>query len=98
MTDEASTLSPRRRPKGDKRARTRAKILEAARALVEERGYEQTSMQEVARRAGVSNGAVYGNFRNRDDVFAALGPTYWPRVAWNTRLCARCWFRWCPPR
>lgn len=88
MTDEAATLSPRRRPKGDKRARTRAKILEAARALVEERGYEQTSMQEVARRAGVSNGAVYGNFRNRDDVFAALGPTYWPRVSLRIELPA----------
>ena len=88
MTDEAATLSPRRRPKGDKRARTRAKILEAARALVEEKGYEQTSMQEVARRAGVSNGAVYGNFRNRDDVFAALGPTYWPRVSLRIDLPA----------
>jgi len=72
--------SPRRRPKGDKRARTRAKILEAAAQLVWEKGYEHTTMQEVARRAGVSSGAIYGNFKDREAVLAELGPTYWPRV------------------
>jgi len=80
MTSAATPPSPRRQPKGDKRARTRAKLLEVTRQLVEERGYEQTTLQEVARRAGMSNGAIYGNFKNRDDLFAALGPTYWPRV------------------
>jgi AcrR family transcriptional regulator len=80
MTTVAPSESARRRPKGDKRARTRARLLEVTRALVEEKGYERTTLQEVARRAGMSNGAVYGNFKNRDDLFAALGPTYWPRV------------------
>jgi AcrR family transcriptional regulator len=78
---QPSDSPPRRRPKGDKRQRTRAAILEAARQLVEERGYDHTTIQEVARRAGMSNGAIYGNFKNRDDLLAALGPTYWPRVA-----------------
>lgn len=80
MTSEIAADSPRRRPKGDKRARTRARLIETARQLVEEKGYDQTTLQEVARRAGLSNGAVYGNFRNREDLFAAIGPTYWPRV------------------
>lgn len=80
MDPDQQALSPRRRPKGDKRARTRATILEAARDLVREKGYDHTSVQEVARRAGVSNGALYGNFRNRDELFAALGPAYWPQV------------------
>jgi AcrR family transcriptional regulator len=80
MTSDAASSSPRRRPKGDKRQRTRAKIIEAAALLVEEKGFEHTTVQDVARRAGVSNGAIYGNFRNRDDIFAAIGPTYWPQV------------------
>jgi AcrR family transcriptional regulator len=80
MTSDAAAESPRRRPKGDKRARTRAKLIEVAAQLVEEKGYDQTTLQEVARRAGMSNGAVYGNFRNRDDLFASIGPTYWPQV------------------
>jgi AcrR family transcriptional regulator len=79
MTSDASP-SPRRRPKGDKRERTRARILEVTRRLVEEKGYEATTVQEIARRAALSNGAIYGNFKNREEIFSRLGPTYWPRV------------------
>src|SRR6202790_743362 len=79
MTDDSMT-SPRRRPKGDKRARTRAKLLEAARELTREKGYERTTMEEVARRAGMTSGAIYGNFKNRDELFVALGQTYWAAV------------------
>jgi AcrR family transcriptional regulator len=80
MTTEPAGSPARRRPKGDKRARTRARILEAAAQLVSEKGYENTSVQDVARRVGLSNGAIYGNFKNRDDLFAAIGPAYWPAV------------------
>lgn len=70
----------RRRPKGDKRARTRAALLEAARQLIRERGHEHTTLQAVAERAGMTSGAIYGNFRNRDDLFIALGQAYWAPV------------------
>src|SRR5579863_1015793 len=78
------TDSPRRRPKGDKRARTRAKLLDAARALIRKKGYENTTLVAIAERAGMTTGAIYGNFKNRDDLFIALGQRYWapikPRV------------------
>lgn len=70
----------RRRPKGDKRARTRAALLEAARQLIRERGYDGATLQAVAERAGMTSGAIYGNFRNRDDLFIALGQAYWAPV------------------
>jgi AcrR family transcriptional regulator len=72
--------SRRNVPKGDKRQRTRTALLEAARALVRERGYDQTTIEEVAKRAGMTTGAIYGNFKNRDELFIALGEAYWPPV------------------
>jgi AcrR family transcriptional regulator len=73
--------SPRRRPKGDKRDRTRAALLAAARALIREKGYERTTLEEVAERAGMTTGAIYGNFKNRAELFVALGQTYWAPIA-----------------
>ena len=70
----------RGRPKGDKRARTRAKLLEAARELIREKGYDRTTMNEVAARAGMTSGAIYGNFKNRNELFIALGERYWAPI------------------
>lgn len=76
----SDTANPRRRPKGDKRARTRAKLLEAARKLTRQKGYEHTTMEGIAHRAGMTTGAIYGNFRNRDELFIALSEEYWPPI------------------
>jgi len=78
MTAETGEI--RRKPKGDKRDRTRAALLEAARALVREKGYARTTLEEVAARAGMTTGAIYGNFRNRAELFIALGEAYWPPI------------------
>ena len=70
----------RRQPKGDKRDRTRAALLDAARALIREKGFERTTLAAVARRAGMTTGAIYGNFKNRDELFIALGQKFWAPV------------------
>src|SRR5215831_2406440 len=77
---ESPIASTRSRPKGDKRERTRAKLLEAARALIREKGHEHTTLEDIAERAGMTTGAIYGNFKNRNDLFIALGRTYWPPI------------------
>lgn len=68
------------RPKGDKRARTRAALLDAALSLTREKGFEQTTLKDVAERAGMTTGAIYGNFRNRDDLFMALAERQWAAI------------------
>jgi AcrR family transcriptional regulator len=84
MLSELGGDSRRRQPKGDKRDRTRAKLLEAARSLIREKGYERTTLEDIAEKAGMTTGAIYGNFKNRDELFIALGQTFWapikPRV------------------
>jgi AcrR family transcriptional regulator len=77
---------PRGKPKGDKRARTRAALLAAARDLVREKGYERTTLEDVARRAGMTSGAIYGNFRNRDDLFRALAQAQWAPIKPELRM------------
>ena len=80
MAPSKKKPSRRGQPKGDKRARTRARLLEAARELIREKGYERTTLQDVARRAGMTSGAIYGNFKNRDELFIALAEAYWAPV------------------
>jgi AcrR family transcriptional regulator len=74
------SMNPRRKPKGDKRDRTRVALLEAARGLIREKGFARTTLEEVAARAGMTTGAIYGNFRNREELFIALGDAYWPPI------------------
>jgi AcrR family transcriptional regulator len=85
----AAELDSRRgQPKGDKRDRTRAKLLEAARSLIRERGYEHTTLEAIAERAGMTTGAIYGNFKNRDELFISLGQAYWAPIKPHVRLGA----------
>jgi len=66
--------------KGDKRQRTREQLIEAAREVVRAKGFHAVSLQEVAERAGMSRGAIYGNFRNREELLFAVVATLWPPV------------------
>jgi AcrR family transcriptional regulator len=66
---------------GDKRDRTKAQLIEAARAVIREKGFHAVSLQEVAERVGMSRGAIYGNFRNREALVFAVVESLWQPVA-----------------
>jgi AcrR family transcriptional regulator len=51
---------------------TRGKILEAALALFRERGFEETTMREIATRAGVASGLAYYYFASKDAIVLAF--------------------------
>ncbi|MBL4867857.1 MAG: TetR family transcriptional regulator [Pseudomonadales bacterium] len=51
---------------------TRQTILTAALEVFASRGVAQASLEEIAREAGVTRGAVYWHFKNKGDVFWAL--------------------------
>ena len=67
--------------RGTKRERTRAALIEAAAKVIGEKGWEGTSLDEVAQRAGMSRGAIYGNFKDREELFLAVVQTRWKPVA-----------------
>jgi AcrR family transcriptional regulator len=80
MAVESTAGSPRGRPKGDKRVRTRARLLDAALELTRRDGFERTTLQAIAEHAGMTTGAIYGNFRNRDELFMALAEGQWAPI------------------
>lgn len=49
-------------------ATTRHRLLDAAAEVFCERGYEGTTVAEVARRAGLTTGAIYANFRDKAEL------------------------------
>jgi len=64
----------RAKPAAERRARrskaeTQARILDAAVALFAARGYDGASISAIAARAGVSRGAVFWHFSEKDTLF-----------------------------
>ncbi len=74
----------RRLSRDEKRARTRADILEAAARVFPERGFHRASLEEVAEEAGLSTGAVYSNFAGKADLFLAVYERY--MTGWVRRV------------
>jgi AcrR family transcriptional regulator len=56
----------------DSQARTRELLIGTARRLFLRDGYYATSLDRVADEAGFSKGAVYSNFRNKDELCLAV--------------------------
>jgi AcrR family transcriptional regulator len=56
----------------EQRALTRGRLLEAAETVFARRGFHGASVQEIAREAGVTTGAVYSNFSGKEDLFLTL--------------------------
>src|SRR6478672_6375652 len=56
----------------ERRGTARRRILDAALAEFHDHGYEGTSLQAVAARAGLTKGAIYWSFRDKQDLFLAL--------------------------
>jgi AcrR family transcriptional regulator len=72
-TGGRSELMVRKRlSRQEKKAETRARLLEAAESVFARRGFHAASVEEVAEEAGFSTGAVYSNFGGKEDLFLAL--------------------------
>lgn len=50
------------------KAQTRAKVLEAARAMIVEHGFEAATIRDIARRAGVATGSVFTTFADKTEL------------------------------
>ncbi|MFY0544402.1 TetR/AcrR family transcriptional regulator [Brevibacillus sp. H7] len=51
---------------------TREMIMDVARGLFRERGYQNVSMRQIAQELNYSHGAIYYHFKNKADLFYAM--------------------------
>ncbi len=55
-----------------KKKETRQAIMQAAITLFSEKGFEKTSIEELARAAGIGKGTIYGYFQTKSDILHAF--------------------------
>jgi AcrR family transcriptional regulator len=67
---QSTVLSPGKRQQT--KVANRQAILDAARDVFAELGYETATVRDIIRRTGLSVGAFYNYFRSREEVFEAL--------------------------
>ena len=70
--DAAGNEAPRINRRQAAKVRTRQKVLDAARGLFAERGYEPATIRDIAKGAGMSTGAVFANFQDKAELFEAV--------------------------
>lgn len=61
-----------RRTQAQRTAATRAVLVAAARELFADKGFTDVSTQEIVTRAGVTRGALYHQFSDKAELFAAV--------------------------
>ncbi|HVV08149.1 TetR/AcrR family transcriptional regulator [Amycolatopsis sp.] len=78
-------MTARPEPRGDselgaRAARTRAAILEASKQLFLERGYDGTRITNITDACGISRAGFYTYFKDKREIFNALGETTYREV------------------
>jgi AcrR family transcriptional regulator len=60
----------------ERRRLTRQRLLEAAAAVFARRGFAAASVEEIAKEAGYSTGAIYWHFSGKEDLFLAMAAEF----------------------
>lgn len=78
-TARTATAEQLATPKQERAQLTRARILTAAAEIFAEQGYARSSLADVAKRVGMTKGAVYFHFKDKDDLAIAIVETFYSR-------------------
>ena len=69
-----------REPRQERSIEKKNRIIRAGYELFSEVGYYNTNTAEIAKRAGVSTGIVYGYFRDKKDILTAVLTLYMDKI------------------
>jgi AcrR family transcriptional regulator len=84
---EDRSLGVRRRTQADRSARTRNALLESAARGISRHGYANLVLDQVARDAGYTRGALYHQFADKEDL--ALSVVAWADETWRAEVGRR---------
>jgi AcrR family transcriptional regulator len=68
-------------PRSRKGARTRARLLAAAKEIFEEQGFLDARISDIAERAGLSHGSFYHYFESKEEIFREVAETVEERLS-----------------
>ncbi|ADO68755.1 TetR/AcrR family transcriptional regulator [Stigmatella aurantiaca] len=77
---KASPEATARRTQQERREETRRRLLDATIGVLVEQGYARLTTVEVARRAGVSQGAIFTHFETKAELLVAAVEHLFPRL------------------
>jgi AcrR family transcriptional regulator len=72
MNTDGMSVIAKRESRQERRERTRAELLAAARRAFLREGFHAASLDAIAEEAGYTKGAFYSNFASKDDVLVAV--------------------------
>ena len=75
---------------------TKEKIIQASYEIIQEKGYEQMTRDDIAAKVGMTRGAVNWHFSSKEDIYLTrhvFTSPPWKNTAacWNRQDCARKW-------
>src|SRR6059036_3879608 len=76
--------APRRRTQAERSARTRNALLESAARGLSRYGYGNLVLEDVAREAGYTRGALYHQFKDKEEL--ALEVVRWTDETWRREV------------
>ena len=70
-------------------AANRERVLEVAGALFRERGFDGVGVADIMKRAGLTHGGFYGQFRSKGDLAAEITTRVLGNAGWTERLTGK---------
>jgi AcrR family transcriptional regulator len=88
MTTPAVESEKTSGPRSAKGERTRARIIDAAKAVFEDVGFLDARITDIAEKAGLAHGSFYTYFDSKDDVFLEVAEALDARLTGSSILAA----------
>lgn len=75
--------------------KTRELILHTALHCFDQQGYETTSLNDIARKVGMTRGAIYWHFKNKADLFRTIAEQYHTEIYGDMEKALTNEHTWC---